>query len=34
VTLLLVRAGKAITRATVPVTVYGHTGGGPDSSGF
>ena len=34
VTLLLVRAGRMITMATVPVRVYGHDGGASDSSGF
>jgi hypothetical protein len=31
VRLFLVRAGKTITMATVPVMVYGHFGGGVDS---
>jgi hypothetical protein len=34
VTLLLVRAGRMITRATMTVMVYGHNGAGSDSSGF
>ncbi len=31
VTLLLVRAGKIFSRASVPVMVYGHNGSGSDS---
>ncbi len=31
VRLFLVRAGRTLTMATVPVTVYGHFGAGPES---